>query len=155
MSKPSDLLVVVLVVVAVTWFNVPKLILPGLVVTMGGLSIYRWRRQSQDPAAAERYRWQLVASTIVLAGISVPMILGLVPPNGVYGFRTAVTRSSPDVWYAANTFLGWGMLLAAAGAAAALVWLPRTANRGVLLAAFLVPIFGAVLASFIYLDRLS
>ena len=39
MSKPSDLLVVVLVVVAVVWLNVPKLLLPALFLTLLGLCI--------------------------------------------------------------------------------------------------------------------
>lgn len=44
--------------------------------------------------------------------LSVPLILGLVPPNGLYGFRTGKTLSSPEIWYAANRAAGWIMLAA-------------------------------------------
>ena len=40
------------------------------------------------------------------------MILDKVPPNGVYGFRTPKTLSSPEVWYPANRAAGWFMLAA-------------------------------------------
>ena len=44
--------------------------------------------------------------------ISIPMVLGKVPPNGLYGFRTPKTLSSPDVWYPANRSAGWYMIAA-------------------------------------------
>jgi len=50
--------------------------------------------------------WSLFASLLVvglvLIGISVPTLLSKVPPNGMYGFRTAHTMSDPKIWYAAN-----------------------------------------------------
>jgi uncharacterized membrane protein len=51
-----------------------------------------------------------------------PLILKLVPPNGFYGFRTAVTMSNKDVWYPANAFIGWALLVAA-GVAATVLWI--------------------------------
>ena len=50
---------------------------------------------------------------LVVLAVSVPMILGKVPPNSVYGFRTPKTLSSQDVWYPANRAAGWLMLVAA------------------------------------------
>jgi uncharacterized membrane protein len=44
---------------------------------------------------------------IILAAIAVPMVLGIVPPNQLYGFRTPKTLSSPSVWYPANRIAGW------------------------------------------------
>ena len=154
MLRPSDLLAAVLVVVAVIWFDVPKLLLPSLVATLAVLSVYRWRRQGQQPGSADRYRWQLFASSLVIAVISVPLILRLIPPNGVYGFRTDMTRSSPGIWYPANAFMGFALLVSACMSAVALFWLPQKTGRVLLLATFLVPLLGAVLVSFIYLERL-
>jgi uncharacterized membrane protein len=64
----------------------------------------------------------LIALQIVIALVSMPLILKLVPPNGFYGFRTAVTMSSKDVWYPANAFIGWALLVAA-GVAATVLWI--------------------------------
>lgn len=155
MLRPSDLLISLLVVTVVVWLNVPKLLVPALVLTVLLLSAYRWRREGKEPMAAERYRWRLVASCVVIAAICVPLILRAVPPNGVYGFRTSVTRSSSDIWYPANAFLGWALLVAAVTSAGALMILPSTAKRWLLLAAFLLPMCGAVVASFMYLERLG
>ena len=37
---------------------------------------------------------------------SLPMIIGHVPPNRWYGFRTPRTQSDPKVWYPANRNAG-------------------------------------------------
>ena len=50
--------------------------------------------QLQD---AERKRARLIASCIVFALISIPLILKIVPPNGIYGFRNTVTLSSKAI----------------------------------------------------------
>jgi hypothetical protein len=56
-------------------------------------------------------------SGLILAGLSIPMILGKIPPNGLYGFRVKKTMENPDIWYKTNTYSGkWllagGLLLA-------------------------------------------
>src|SRR5262245_35023792 len=107
MWRASDFLAAVLVVTAIVWLNVPKLLLPALFLTLCLLSVYRWRREGAAPMAVETYRVRLLASCILVAAISVPLIFHLVPPNGVYGFRTSVTRSSQVIWYQANAFMGW------------------------------------------------
>ena len=155
MLRSSDLVATVLVVTAVVLLNVPKLLLPALFLTLGLLSFYRWRRESKEPMAAERYRWQLVASCVLIVAISVPLIFKLVPPNGVYGFRTSQTRKSVDVWYQANAFMGWAVVVAAVMSGTALTMLPANAKRWLLLAAFLGPLLCAVAASFVYLHRLA
>lgn len=48
----------------------------------------------------------LIISGLFLAGISVPMILGKIPPNGLYGFRVKKTMENPEIWYAVNTYSG-------------------------------------------------
>lgn len=151
MSRPSDLLVIVAVVAGVVWLDVPKLLLPSLVVALGAVSVYRWRREESEPMAAERYRARLIASCIVIAVISIPLILHWVPPNGIYGFRTSVTRSNVDIWYPANAFMGWALLLGAAVSGGGLVYLPETAKRWLFLVVFLFPLIAAVAASFAYL----
>jgi len=155
MSRASDLLVLVLVVAAVVWLNVPKLLLPALFLTIVALSVYRWRREGKEPMAAERYRSRLLASCVALVVISVPLILRAVPPNGVYGFRVAATQSGPAIWYPANAFMGWALLVAAVISAVLLTILPATVKRWLLLATFLVPVLGAIAASFVYLNQLS
>jgi len=155
MSRPSDLLVVVAVVAAVVWLGVPKLLLPALLLALGAVSVYRWRRERRQPMAVERYRARLVAPCVVIAAISIPLILHLVPPNGVYGFRTSVTRASVDIWYSANAFMGWALFAGAVVSGAGLVYLPETAKRWLLLVAFPLPLLAAVVASFAYLGRLS
>jgi hypothetical protein len=82
-----------------------------------------------------------------------PLVLEIVPPNGVYGFRVSGTRS-PEIWYPANEFMGWALLIAAAIAATLQIMLPRTTKRWLLWMAFLMPICGAVVTSFAYLSKL-
>jgi uncharacterized membrane protein len=97
----------------------------------------------------------------VIVLISVPMVLGIVPPNAYYGFRTTKTRSSREIWYPANRASGWFMILAALlalGLNIVLVWIgadwpQRTLFRW-LTASNLVPLFLSLAASFAYLRRL-
>lgn len=58
--------------------------------------------------------------------LAIPMIMGKVPPNNLYGFRTKKTHSNPEIWYPANAYAGkwllvWGMLMIVA--ALLLPWL--------------------------------
>ena len=55
------------------------------------------------------------AAGILLAALSIPLILGRVPPNHWYGFRTSKTLRSAKLWRAANHYAGWCLL--ATGAA--------------------------------------
>ena len=36
-------------------------------------------------------------SGALLAALSVPMIMGKIPPNGLYGFRVKKTMENPDI----------------------------------------------------------
>jgi hypothetical protein len=45
-----------------------------------------------------------VVSGLLLAGLSVPLMLGKIGPNPWYGFRVRRTLADPAVWYAANTY---------------------------------------------------
>ena len=42
----------------------------------------------------------------------IPMVLGIIPPNRYYGYRTRKTLASPEVWYPANRIAGWCMGIA-------------------------------------------
>ena len=55
----------------------------------------------------------LVTGTL-LAGLSIPLIAGIVPPNGWYGFRVRKTLSDPEIWYAVNRRSGIGLLVTSA-----------------------------------------
>jgi uncharacterized membrane protein len=50
--------------------------------------------------------WFYALMGIALILASVPMIIGSVPPNRWYGFRTPRTQSDPKVWYPANRIAG-------------------------------------------------
>jgi uncharacterized membrane protein len=51
-------------------------------------------------------------STALIAILCVPLLLGKVAPNGYYGFRTAKTMSSPEIWYVANRFAAINLIVA-------------------------------------------
>jgi uncharacterized membrane protein len=48
---------------------------------------------------------------ILLALISIPMVLGWVPPNPIYGFRVPGTLENRDLWYAVNKYAGKYLLV--------------------------------------------
>ena len=52
----------------------------------------------------------LLPTTLILFGV--PLILRIVPPNHIYGFRMSKTLSDEGVWYAANYVAGWDLVLA-------------------------------------------
>jgi uncharacterized membrane protein len=49
---------------------------------------------------------------LVIIFVSIPMILGKVPRNSFYGFRTVYTLSSDEVWYRANKISGIALVIA-------------------------------------------
>jgi hypothetical protein len=52
--------------------------------------------------------WALVSCVLMgllLVGLSIPLLLTKIPPNGWYGFRTRLTLSDPRIWYPVNA---WG-----------------------------------------------
>jgi hypothetical protein len=103
---------------------------------------------------AQQMRARLMAACVMWALISIPLILKVVPPNGIYGFRIPATQTSRAIWYPANAFMGWALSAAAVVSATFLSALPGTAKRWHLWAAFLAPLFGAIAASFVYVKHL-
>ena len=53
-----------------------------------------------------------VASGVVLGLVSIPLILGRIPPNGLYGFRVRKTIENPEIWYPVNRYAGQRLLVA-------------------------------------------
>ncbi len=108
----------------------------------------------------EKHLAGLVVPGVILV-VSLPMILGKVGPNNIYGFRTRKTLSSREVWYPANRAAGWFT-----GAAAVLsicfnleLWriVPEWPPDRIMawtIGGTLVPQAMAVLAAFLYLRRL-
>jgi uncharacterized membrane protein len=95
---------------------------------------------------------------IIMAALALPMVLGMVPPNPIYGFRTPKTLSSTDIWYPANRAGGWFMI---AGAALALccnvtLWFIHPDRLLISMAiADLVAVILASVASLLYLRKLQ
>ncbi len=46
--------------------------------------------------------WVFIVGSLPLIALAIPMIAGIVPPNGAYGVRTTATLASADIWYPAN-----------------------------------------------------
>ena len=44
--------------------------------------------------------------------LGLPLMLGMVPRNDLYGFRTEKTFSDPAIWYAANRASGRALVIA-------------------------------------------
>ena len=101
------------------------------------------------------------AIPLVVLAASAPLALGRVPPNRIYGFRTAKTLSSPEIWYAANRAAGWFMIGAAAVAVAVNLAVagsvPEWSTERLmpwLLGGNLVPLGAGLALSFLHLRRL-
>ncbi len=94
-----------------------------------------------------------IFSSVTIALISVPLILRMVPPNGIYGFRAGGIRSNPDLWYEVNAFAGWAILAAAVISTVGLVRLAPSSPRWRVWLTLSLPLFAAVAVSFVYLER--
>ncbi len=101
-----------------------------------------------------------ICTGLLLAGLSVPMILGRIPPNGLYGFRVKKTMERPEIWYPVNRYsgkwlLGTGLCLVVASVI--LAQFPSLAleyySLGVL-AVFVLIFTIAIIASVRYMNRL-
>ena len=47
-----------------------------------------------------------VGESVLLTGISIPLMQGRVKPNSIYGVRTPKTLSDDSVWYRSNAYGG-------------------------------------------------
>jgi hypothetical protein len=48
---------------------------------------------------------------LIVAGAGIPLMLGKVKRNGIYGFRTRKTMRDDATWYAANRFGGKALIV--------------------------------------------
>ena len=98
---------------------------------------------------------------LLLAGLSVPLLLDKVPPNGWYGFRVPSTLYNPDLWYKVNRYMARWMLLSGiitVAGAVALFFVPGLsvdAYAWLCLLIFAGPFGVGVVLSFRYLRRLQ
>jgi uncharacterized membrane protein len=66
---------------------------------------------------------------VILAGLSVPLILHKIPPNGLYGFRSRSTLDNPQLWYKVNTYAGKRLLVTGLGTSTAAIILYYTTSN--------------------------
>ena len=93
----------------------------------------------------------------IVAVASVPLILGVVPPNSFYGFRTRKTLASPELWFRANRFAGLALFIAALVSTAVYLAVPEYASGRSLagLGILVVPLVAAVASSVVYVGRIG
>jgi hypothetical protein len=98
---------------------------------------------------------------LLLAGLSVPLILHKIPPNGLYGFRIPSTVENPELWYKVNAYSGRRFLVAGLGTSIGAIILYFTSPPGVdvyalsCLGLFLGFFLWAMITSFLYLRSLQ
>jgi uncharacterized membrane protein len=54
----------------------------------------------------------ILACSVLMAVLAVPLILRKVPRNGIYGFRTHTTLRDDEMWYVTNAYFGRGLFIA-------------------------------------------
>jgi uncharacterized membrane protein len=53
-----------------------------------------------------------IGSSLLMIALAIPLALGKVKPNWVYGFRTPRTINNPDIWYPVNSYAGKALIYA-------------------------------------------
>ncbi len=94
---------------------------------------------------------------LILAGLSIPLLLHKIPPNGLYGFRVRATLDDPQLWYKVNAYSGRRLLVLGLGTALASIILYYTSGNNLeqyalsCLAVFLALFLWAIITSFLYM----
>lgn len=98
-----------------------------------------------------------LTASLVIAAVGVPLAFGFVPPNKLYGVRTARILADVQLWYRVNRFGGWVLVTAAALSIAIYLSVPQLASgRSFLgLVVFLVPLLFALAAIAVYLRKVT
>jgi len=98
---------------------------------------------------------------LLFVALSLPLIQERVPPNSIYGFRTAKSLSDPKIWYAINRISGIDVLIAGTlislGSVAMLFLGQHLQPRQVALALLLLTVFtlsGAAVHGYIALRKM-
>jgi uncharacterized membrane protein len=101
-------------------------------------------------------------TAIVFVGMSIPLVLGKVPPNGWYGVRLKKTLENEEIWYKANAYFGRDFLIASLfvlSVCIALFFNKESMDLNTLLivisTVMLIPYVVAVVKTFVYLRKLS
>jgi len=103
----------------------------------------------------------VLACSLLIAALGIPLVLRKVPRNHIYGFRTKTTLRDDDTWFAANAFFGKGLMLAGAITAVSMVMLYYTPNLSpmaflkVTIATLIVPQFIMMLFTVRFIRRLK
>src|SRR5205085_2215426 len=99
----------------------------------------------------------LLVAAGVIAVVSIPLILKVMPRTSRYGLRTPLTLSSDELWFRANYFAGWASVIAAAVSATLLIVIPGSAVPDVSyeIIIFSVPIIVAVVVCLGYVRYLG
>src|SRR5882724_11133126 len=93
---------------------------------------------------------------LILFIVAVPLAIGVIPRNRLYGFRTRRTLVDDAAWYPVNRFAGFGIMIASAiyGAVASVRPYDRDFTVWLLhLAAFAIPLALAIIVSVWYSTR--
>ncbi len=93
----------------------------------------------------------------LIAALSVPLALKMVPPNRYYGFRTTHTMADREVWFRVNRVAGWGLIVAVSLTASLYFADPELASgrslSGVL--ALVLPVIAALLVAGVYARKIA
>jgi uncharacterized membrane protein len=93
---------------------------------------------------------------LILLIVAVPLVLGVIPRNRLYGFRTRRTLADDALWYRVNRFAGIGIMIASAIYGAVAMARPYDRDFSVWLlhlAAFAIPLLLAIIVSGWYSSR--
>jgi uncharacterized membrane protein len=69
-------------------------------------------------------KWIFFGEGLLFIALGMPLALGRVRPNGLFGFRTAKTLGDPAIWYHVNRSSGFDLIVAGLVIAAAALLLP-------------------------------
>jgi uncharacterized membrane protein len=100
----------------------------------------------------------LVPSILILLA-SIPLVMGVVPRNRFYGIRTGKTLSDDAIWYPANRFGGWALIISSIISIAVSWMMPydpiHFTTFLIPFAGFIVPLMIGVVLTLWYYRRLS
>ncbi len=100
----------------------------------------------------------LIPSLLILIA-SIPLVLEIVPRNRIYGIRTCKTLSDDSIWYRANRFGGWALILSSLFYLLLSVLIPYD-NRTIIsvwtvhFLGFLLPLFLGIMLTLLYARKL-
>lgn len=102
----------------------------------------------------------LIPAVLILL-FSIPLVSGIVPRNRFYGIRICRTLSTDDIWYPANRFGGWALIIASLFYLLITVLVPY--NRDQLadfsiwsahFGGFLIPLTTGIIITLLYIKKL-